>query len=129
MNNQLAHATYRICGVIFCTLLIATPGLARAQEGLTFRDGVTTPPVLTHLVQAEYTQQARRAGFHGYCIVRLIVDEHGIPQHVHVSRPIGMGLDESAIQAVKQERFKPATRSGHPVTFPLSMQVNFKPAS
>jgi protein TonB len=85
------------------------------------------PPVPTHFIQAEYTQEARNARFVGFCIVCLTVDDRGIPQNVHVTRPIGMGLDENAIKAVKQERFKPATRGGRPVAFRLSMEVNFKP--
>jgi TonB family protein len=103
-----------------------TFGLPHAQAGSTFGDGVTTPPVLTHFVKAEFPAQARQAGFVGFCIVHLTVNEHGIPQDVRVLRPMGMGLDENAIQAVKQERFKPAMRGGRAVAFPLTMKVNFK---
>jgi TonB family protein len=127
MNAQLRRAICRLCEALLCTLVLATPGCARAQAGLTYHDGVTTPPVLTHVVQAEYTQEARRARFQGLCIVHLTVDEHGIPQNVHVARPIGMGLDGSAIEAVQQERFKPAMRGGRPVAFTFPMEVSFMP--
>jgi periplasmic protein TonB len=80
-----------------------------------------------HVVPADYSAEARKAGFSGFCIVRLTVDERGIPRNVRVVRPVGMGLDENAIKAVKQERFRPAMRGGRPVAFPLSMEVNFKP--
>ncbi len=83
-----------------CTLILATIGRARAQAGLTYQDGVTTPPALTHFVPAEYTQEARRAKFQGLCIVYLTVDERGIPQNVRVTRPLGMGLDGSAVKAL-----------------------------
>jgi TonB family protein len=127
MNIQLRHPICHLCEALLCTLILATLGRARAQAGLTYQDGVTTPPVLTHFVQAEYTQKARRASFQGFCIVHLTVDERGIPQDVHVARHIGMGLDGSAIKAVQQERFKPAMRGGRPVAFTFPMKVNFKP--
>jgi periplasmic protein TonB len=128
MNIRFAQAIRWACEVLFCTLVLVTLGLTHAQAGLTFKDGVTPPPVLTHFVQAEYTPEARKARFDGDCMVHLKVDEHGNPQNVRVLSPIGMGLDESAIKAVKQERFKPAMRGGRTVAFPLSMEVSFKPA-
>jgi TonB family protein len=115
MNTQFAHAICRLCEALFCTLVLATCGLTHAQTGLTFKDGVTMPPVPTHFVQAEYPTEGRKTSFVGFCIVRLAVDERGIPKSVHVTRPVGMGLDESAIKAVKQERFKPAMRGCRPV--------------
>ena len=126
MNIQLGHAFCRLCKVLFCTVLLAALGRATAQTGLTCQDGVTTPPILTHSVQAEYTEEARKAHYVGGCLVTLTVDERGNPQNVHVTSPLGMGLDESAIKAVKQERFKPAMRGGRPVVFLLMMKVNFR---
>ena len=127
MNAQLRHAICRPCEALLCTLVLVTLGPTHAQAGLTYQDGVTTPPVLTHFVQAEYTQEARRASFQGFCIVHLTVDERGMPRNVHVARPIGMGLDGSAIKAVQQERFKPAMRGGRPVAFTFPMEVSFRP--
>jgi protein TonB len=45
---------------------------------------------------------------------------------VQVLRGIGMGLDEKAVEAVKQYRFKPATEGGEPVPVELNIEVNFK---
>jgi len=127
MNTQIALS--RRGKALLCAVLLAMVGVANAQGGPTFQDGVTTPPVLTHFVRAEYPAEARKAGFVGYCIVRLTVDERGIPKNVRVTRPVGMGLDQSAIDAVKQERFKPAMRGGRPVAFPLSIKVPFGQSS
>jgi TonB family protein len=128
MSSQLRQAIRSLCRALLCTLVFTSVGRTHAQAGTTsYKDGVTLPPIPTHFIQAEYTQEARRAGFQGYCIVHLTIDERGIPQDVRVIRPIGMGLDENAIKAVKQERFKPATRGGRPVAFPLSLEVNFRP--
>jgi TonB family protein len=45
---------------------------------------------------------------------------------VHVVRPLGKGLDEKAIEAVRQYRFKPAMYEGHPVSVEVNIEVNFK---
>ena len=58
--------------------------------------------------------------------VYLEVDEHGNPTHVHVAHGIGMGLDEKAVEAVKQYRFKPAMKNGRPVTVEMYVVVNFQ---
>lgn len=86
--------------------------------------GATTP-IIAHSVPAKYTEAARRAKFQGYCIVQLIVDADGMPRDVHVLKPVGMGLDENAVEAVKQDRFKPGTYHRKPVAVRLSMVVNF----
>jgi TonB family protein len=49
-----------------------------------------------------------------------------VPQNVHVVRPLGKGLDEKAIEAVRQYRFKPAMYEGHPVPAEVNIEVNFK---
>jgi periplasmic protein TonB len=87
-------------------------------------DGVSAPRLI-HSVAAAYSEEARRAKFRGICLVKLIVDEHGMPRNVHELRPIGMGLDKSAIEAVKQERFEPGTYYGKPVAVTFSVEVQF----
>jgi TonB family protein len=88
-------------------------------------DGVTGP-VLVHSVDARYSEKARQAKYSGVCIVSLVVDRRGMPEHVHTTRRLGMGLDEKAIEAVRQYRFKPATRFGKPVAVDLTIEVNFQ---
>jgi thiol-disulfide isomerase/thioredoxin len=58
-------------------------------------------------------------------LVNLIVDPHGVPQNVHVLRGLGMGLDEKAVEAVRQYRFKPAMEHGKPVAVEMNAEVNF----
>ena len=61
-------------------------------------------------------------------IVSLIVDANGNPQNVHVVRSLGMGLDEKALEAVRQYKFKPAmdqvTHKAVPV--PINVEVRFR---
>ena len=48
------------------------------------------------------------------------------PQSVHVARALGMGLDEKAMEAVRQFKFKPALREGKPVACYATVEVNFR---
>ena len=58
--------------------------------------------------------------------VYLIVDQQGNPTHVRVVRGVGMGLDEKAVEAVRQYKFKPAMQNGKPVPVDLYIDVNFQ---
>jgi protein TonB len=87
--------------------------------------GVSTPvPIYT--VEPEFSEEARKAKFMGVVLVNLIVDANGRPQNVHTLRGVGMGLDEKAVEAVKQYKFKPATKNGKPVAVELNVEVNFQ---
>jgi TonB family protein len=88
-------------------------------------DGVS-PPVLIYSVDPKYSTKARSAKYQGICVLSLIVDKHGNPQNVRVVRKLGMGLDEKAVEAVQQYRFKPAYYKGHPVPVQVNIEVRFK---
>ncbi|HEX9200042.1 MAG TPA: TonB family protein [Acidobacteriaceae bacterium] len=88
-------------------------------------DGATAP-VIIHQVNPEYTEEARKAKAGGVVLVNLVVDKQGIPQHVHVVRSVGHGLDEKAVDAVKEYRFKPAMKDDQPVEEALNVEVEFR---
>lgn len=87
--------------------------------------GVSAPQVI-YSVEPEFSDEARRAKYEGICNVTLIVDAQGNPQNVRVPRALGMGLDEEAVKAVRQYKFKPAMFHGHPVPVEISVEVNFR---
>ena len=86
--------------------------------------GVTAPEVI-HSVDPEFTPQARAANLQGTVSIQLIVDPQGNPQAVHVVRHLGMGLDQKAVDAVRQYRFRPAIYRGHPVAVQMIVDVAF----
>jgi periplasmic protein TonB len=88
--------------------------------------GGVAAPVLIYSPDPEFSDEARRAKYQGICIVGLVVDATGNPQNVHVVRALGMGLDEKAIEAVRQYKFKPAIYKGHPVAVVINIEVNFR---
>ena len=50
----------------------------------------------------------------------------GIPTRIEVVRPLGLGLDEKAAEAVRQYQFVPAKRDGEAVPVALNIAVNFQ---
>jgi periplasmic protein TonB len=86
--------------------------------------GVSAPQVIRS-VDPEFTDEARRAKLQGSVSIRLIVDRQGNPQDVQVVHPLGMGLDEKAVEAVRQYKFSPAMYQGHPVAVQMIIRVNF----
>ena len=94
--------------------------------GLMQVGGGVSAPVLIHEVEPEFSEEARKAKAAGNVLVNLWVDAQGNPQHVRVLRGVGMGLDEKAVAAVKQYKFKPAMEGGKPVTVELNIEVNFQ---
>jgi TonB family protein len=88
--------------------------------------GGVKPPVVIHTAEPEYSLQAKDAKFSGNVRVYLQVDTNGHTSHVRVVKGVGMGLDEKAVEAVSQYRFKPATLGGKPVPVDLYIDVNFQ---
>jgi periplasmic protein TonB len=93
--------------------------------GLYHVGGGVSPPVLIYSVDAEFSDEARRAKYQGVSVVSLIVDAHGLPQRIRVVRKLGMGLDEKAVEAVRQYKFRPSTYQGKPVPVEITIEVNF----
>jgi protein TonB len=87
--------------------------------------GNVTTPLLIHSVEQEYTEAARNAKISGIVLVNLIVEPNGNPSHIRVIRGLGMGLDEKAIQAVQQYKFKPGMKNGKPVRVEITISLNF----
>jgi TonB family protein len=90
--------------------------------------GSVSAPKVIHQVEPEFSDQAKqdKTFTSGNVLVHLWVDQNGNPSHVHVIRGVGEGLDEKAIEAVKQYKFTPAMEDGKPVLVELNIEVNFQ---
>ncbi len=89
--------------------------------------GRISAPKVLYSVDAEFTDEARRAHYQGTCIVGLIVDAEGNPQDVHIVRPLDHGLSEKALEAVRKYRFTPALKDNMtPVPVTIQIEVDFK---
>jgi protein TonB len=87
--------------------------------------GVSAPEVI-HSVDPQFTDEARRTNQQGTVAIQLIVDSQGNPQDARVVRHLGMGLDQKAIDAVHQYKFRPAMYQGHPVAVQMVIEVEFR---
>lgn len=103
------------------------PGRGGGIGGGVFRvgGGISAPRPL-ETPDPEYTEAARKAKYQGTCILGLIVDAEGKPREIRVTRGVGMGLDEKAVEAVRQWHFAPAMKDGRAVAVQISVEVSFK---
>jgi len=86
--------------------------------------GISAPTAISS-PDPDYTEEARKAKKQGTCVLWLIVDSSGHPRDLKVVRGLGMGLDEKALEAVKNWRFQPALKDGKPVDVQISVEVEF----
>ena len=105
---------------------VPSSGSAPATDADVYRvgGGVTAPRPIYH-PDPEYSEEARREKFQGTCVLWLVVSPEGLPRHIKVARTLGLGLDEKAIEAVKQWTFEPARKDGKPVAAAVNVQVTF----
>lgn len=100
--------------------------LAQSPQAYHVGGGISAPVPL-NTIEAEYSDVAREKHIEGICVVQMIVDAQGNPQRPRVIRAIGYGLDEKALEAVKEYRFKPAMKNGNvPVPVLIQVEVNFR---
>lgn len=84
------------------------------------------PPRLLREVRADYTDEARRANVAGEVVLEIVVRRDGSVGDVRVLRRLGSGLDQRAIDAVRQWRFAPARLKGAAVDVIVEVAVEFK---
>jgi len=103
------------------------PGSGGGFGGGAYRigGGVTAPTVLVK-VEPEYSEEARKAKWQGTVVLSLVVDENGSAQGIKVTKSLGLGLDQKAIEAVLKWRFKPGMKDGKAVPVMASIEVNFR---
>ena len=87
--------------------------------------GVSAPSVLFK-IDPEYSEEARKAKYSGVVVLGIEVDASGRVRNLQVVKGIGLGLDERALEAVKQWRFKPGSKNGKPVNVRARIEVNFR---
>jgi len=74
----------------------------------------------------EYTAEGRALKLEGDVVIDLVFLANGTVQVSHVVSGLGHGLDEAAVQAAQQIKFKPAKRDGEAVDFPARVRIEFR---
>lgn len=102
------------------------PGSGANFGGGVFRVGNgVAPPVVIYNPDPDYSDEARKAKYQGTVVLNVIVGADGRVYNPSIARSLGMGLDEKAIERVKEWKFKPATKDGKPVPVQVNVEVSF----
>ena len=83
-------------------------------------------PEITDKPRPEYTAEGRSLKIEGDVRIDVVFLANGTVQVNKVVSGLGHGLDESAVRAAQQIKFKPAKRSGEPVDFPAVIRIEFR---
>ena len=88
--------------------------------------GDVRAPVVMEKVEPSYTEEARKARVSGIVILEAIIGRDGLVKKATVLKPLPYGLDQAAVDAVKQWKFKPGTLEGKPVDVIFNLTVSFR---
>jgi len=103
------------------------PGSGGGMGGGAYRiGGGVSPPSILYKVEPEYSEEARKAKFQGTVLLFVVVDEKGNPRDIKILRPLGLGLDQKAVEAVEKWKFSPGKKDGKPVPVQAQIEVNFR---
>jgi TonB family protein len=100
-------------------------GYAAVSSAFRVGGGVKAPSLL-YKVEPEYSEEARAAKYQGTVLLKVVVDVDGRAKDIQVLNGLGLGLDEKAVMAIQQWKFKPGERDGAPVPVQAQIEVNFK---
>jgi len=88
-------------------------------------DEVTRPEIVEYTTPPLYSDEARRRGIEGLVTVGARVEMDGRVSAARVVHGLGSGLDQNALVALRQWRFRPGTRAGRPVPMDAEVDVEF----
>ncbi len=106
------------------TLLLFTAGLLLATPFVRAGDAME-PPVPVRMVPPKYPTEMRREGTSGVVTVSCLIDEKGNVQEPKVEKASNEAFSQSAIDAVRKWKFKPAKRDGSAVSIRVSIPIQF----
>jgi TonB family protein len=87
--------------------------------------GVTAPRAL-YAPAPQYSDRARHDKYQGTCVLSIVVGPDGKAYDVRITRSLGEGLDDNAVEAVQTWRFQPGLKDGRPVSVKINVEVEFR---
>ena len=84
------------------------------------------PAILLERTEPNYTDEARIANHEGGALLQVDIDAEGSARNIVVLRPLGLGLDEQAVAAVRQWRFRAARSQGRKVPSRVRLEIAFR---
>jgi protein TonB len=88
--------------------------------------GNVKAPTIISKKDPDYTELARKARIQGIVIVEAVIDRQGNVTEARILKPLPMGLDQQALAAIKQWKFRPGTLNGQPVPVYYNLTINFR---
>jgi TonB family protein len=88
--------------------------------------GGVRPPALVSKVEPQYTEEAKGGRVQGTVVLSVDIEPQGTATNVEVIRSLEPGLDQKAVEAVRQWQFKPGQKDGASVTVRATIEVNFR---
>jgi TonB family protein len=85
-----------------------------------------SPPVTLTQAEPQYSEDARVATLQGTVLLSMEIGTDGKARNIQVVRSLGLGLDESAVEAVEKWTFRPGMKDGQPVPVIAQVEVNFR---
>jgi TonB family protein len=115
------HGTVQSTGFADQTVAAEAPKKRAASA-----DSNTTPVDILEKPRPEYTAEGRSLKIEGDVVLDMVFLANGSIQINHVISGLGHGLDEAAVRAAQQIKFKPAKREGQAVDFPARVRIEFR---
>lgn len=108
-----------------CVVIALAANAAAQEPSRVYKPDEVTPPRLVKDVKPKYTSAAMEAGIQGTVLLDVVVQKDGTVGDVEVTRSLDTqyGLDEQAVEAVKQWRFRPGRKDGEAV--PVLVEIEF----
>jgi TonB family protein len=90
-----------------------------------FKKGEVSPPRRISGREPEFAEDARIAKYQGTMVISLVIDPSGTETDLAIVTPLGLGLDEKAVEAVRAWKFEPGIKDGQPVAVKTMVEVDF----
>ncbi len=111
---------------IYYKAVAAHTDVRPSNPGVFSQSAVNQKAKLLTLVEPPSNEFAQANGIAGMALYSVVIGADGAPQQVAVSRPIGFGLDENAVDTIRKAQFQPALKDGKPVPVILDLLVEFR---
>jgi TonB family protein len=106
--------------VTYAELFHTTPSAATSSPA------AVTAPKLLRKVEPQYTEEARAAKYSGVVVLQVVIGPDGQAHNFKLVKSLGLGLDQKAVEAVRQWHFQPGTKNGEAVPVAATVEVNFR---
>ncbi len=100
-------------------------GVEIGENEVTVTEGVAVARRI-HSVPPHYPVPARQAGIEGKVVLLAIIDRDGKIKDLHIVKARGMGLDDAAVEAVRQWKYTPVSLNDEPLEVETIIEATFR---